>query len=112
MKIDTMNPLNVFGPWRRYVGVSLRAGLAIASIGLLLFLLMAGCKKSDTSLGSVPIALQVGTSATLGTTSVFKETIMADQSISLNTGATVEGRLLPRVAAVALTGNTVVKPAL
>jgi hypothetical protein len=54
---------------------------------------------------------QVGTSATLGTTSVFKGTIMADQSISLNTGAAIEGRLLARIAAVTLAGNTVVKPA-
>ncbi|MFH1320934.1 MAG: ice-binding family protein [Bacteroidota bacterium] len=53
---------------------------------------------------------QVGTSATLGTTSVFKGTIMADQSISLNTGATIEGRLLARIAAVTIEGSTVVKP--
>lgn len=53
---------------------------------------------------------QVGTSATLGTTSVFKGTIMADQSISLNTGATIEGRLLARIAAVTLRSNTIVKP--
>lgn len=53
---------------------------------------------------------QVGTSATLGTTSVFKGTIMADQSISLNTGAVVEGRLLARIAAVTLKGNTIVTP--
>jgi len=53
---------------------------------------------------------QVGTSATLGTTSVFKGTIMADQAISLNTGATVEGRLFARIAGITLAGNTVVRP--
>ncbi|MCJ7448713.1 MAG: ice-binding family protein [Bacteroidales bacterium] len=53
---------------------------------------------------------QVGSSATFGTTSVFKGTIMADQSISLNTGATIEGSLLARIAAVTLKGNTIVKP--
>lgn len=53
---------------------------------------------------------QVGTSATLGTTSVMKGTIMADQSISLNTGAKIEGRLLARIAAVTIKNSTVVKP--
>ena len=53
---------------------------------------------------------QVGTSATLGTTSVMKGTIMADQSISLNTGATIEGRLLARIGAVTIKSSTVVKP--
>jgi hypothetical protein len=53
---------------------------------------------------------QVGTSATLGTTSVFKGTIMADQAITLGTGATVDGRMLARIAAVTLDSNVIVKP--
>lgn len=52
----------------------------------------------------------VGTSATLGTTSIFKGNILADQSISANTGAVLEGRLLTRIGAVTLQGNTVTKP--
>lgn len=54
---------------------------------------------------------QVGSSATLGTTSVFKGTIMADQSITLATGATLEGRALTRVAAVTLDANVITIPA-
>ncbi len=54
---------------------------------------------------------QVGTSATLGTDSVFKGNIMADQSITLTTGADLEGRALTRIGAVALDSNTVTIPA-
>jgi hypothetical protein len=53
---------------------------------------------------------QVGTSATLGTTSVFKGTIMANQSVTLNTGANLNGRALARIGAVALSGSSVVMP--
>lgn len=53
---------------------------------------------------------QVGTSATLGTTSVFHGTIMADQSITLTTGARLNGRALARIGAVTLDSNAVIKP--
>jgi hypothetical protein len=53
---------------------------------------------------------QVGSSATIGGSSVFKGTIMADQSITLNTGATLEGRALARNGAVALDANIVTVP--
>jgi hypothetical protein len=53
---------------------------------------------------------QVGSSATLGTTSAFKGTIMANQSITLNTGAKLNGRALARIGAVTMAGNTVVIP--
>jgi Ice-binding-like len=43
---------------------------------------------------------QVGTSATLGTTTAFQGNLMALSSISLNNGATVIGRLLARNGAV------------
>ena len=57
------------------------------------------------------IVWQVGSSATLGTTCVFKGTIMADQSITLTTGATLDGRALARIGAVTLDSNTITTPA-
>lgn len=52
---------------------------------------------------------QVGTSATFGTTSVFKGTVMAMQSITINTGATLDGRALARIGSITMAGNTIVK---
>lgn len=52
---------------------------------------------------------QVGSSATFGTTSVFKGTVMAMQSITFNTGASLTGRALARTGAVVMAGNTIVK---
>jgi len=65
--------------------------------------LSGGAKSSN-------VFWQVGSSATLGTTSTFKGTIMADQSITLNTGATLNGRALARIGAVTMAANTVVMP--
>ena len=48
---------------------------------------------------------QVGTSATLGTTTSFQGNLMALASISLQNGATVQGRLLARNGAVTLINN-------
>jgi hypothetical protein len=50
---------------------------------------------------------QVGSSATLGTDSSFIGNIMALTSITLTTGATVEGSLLVRNGAVTLDSNTI-----
>jgi hypothetical protein len=54
---------------------------------------------------------QVGSSATLGTTTSFTGTIMAQASITLTTGAILNGRALARTGAVTLDTNTVVVPA-
>jgi len=53
---------------------------------------------------------QVSSSATLGTNSTFQGTIMALQAITLDTGATLNGRALARNAAVALDSNPVNAP--
>src|SRR5580765_5205322 len=50
---------------------------------------------------------QVGSSATLGTGSVFKGNILAMASITVTTGAITEGRLLARTAAVTLDSNVI-----
>ena len=54
---------------------------------------------------------QVGSSATLGTNSIFKGNVLADQSITVTTGATLEGRVLTRVGGVTLDSNTITSPA-
>jgi type VI secretion system secreted protein VgrG len=50
---------------------------------------------------------QVGSSATLGTTTAFKGNILALTSITLDTGATVSGRALARNGAVTMDTNEV-----
>ena len=67
-------------------------------------LLSGGAKSAN-------VFWQVGTSATLGSTTSFQGTIMADQAITLNTGASLNGRALARIGAVNFDTNAVVKPA-
>jgi hypothetical protein len=52
---------------------------------------------------------EVGSSATFGTTSVFKGTVLVMQSITLNTGATLDGKALTRSGGITMAGNTIVK---
>jgi type VI secretion system secreted protein VgrG len=53
---------------------------------------------------------QVGSSATLGSGSIFQGTILAQASITLTTGATLNGRALARTGAVSLDSNPVNVP--
>lgn len=53
---------------------------------------------------------QVGSSATLGTTTAFQGNILALASITLNTGANATGRMLARNGAVTLDTNTLLRP--
>lgn len=52
---------------------------------------------------------QVGSSATLGTSSLFRGSILALTSITVTTGAAVEGRTLARNGAVTLDTNTITR---
>ncbi len=53
---------------------------------------------------------QVGSSATFGTTSVFKGIIMAMQSITFNTGASLDGKALTRTGGITMEANTITQP--
>jgi hypothetical protein len=50
---------------------------------------------------------QVGSSATLGTNTTFVGNILAQQSITVTTGASIDGRALARTGAVTLDDNTI-----
>ncbi|CAG4928566.1 ice-binding family protein [Acidithrix sp. C25] len=53
---------------------------------------------------------QVGSSATLGTTTNFAGTILALTSVTLNTGATVNGRIFAQTGGVTLESNSITIP--
>ncbi|MEO8690794.1 MAG: ice-binding family protein, partial [Solirubrobacteraceae bacterium] len=82
------------------------------------FIFQAGSTLTTASASSVNLVngaqacnvfWQVGSSATLGTASTFRGSILALTSITATTGATVDGRLLARNAAVTLDTNTITR---
>ncbi|MEX2597842.1 MAG: ice-binding family protein [Salibacteraceae bacterium] len=52
---------------------------------------------------------QVSSSASFGTTTVFKGTVMALESITFDTGASLNGRALTRNGSITMDGNTLVR---
>jgi Ice-binding-like len=75
-------------------------------------LITASASSVNLINGAQPCNLfwKVGSSATLDTNSSFAGNIMALQSISLNNGVAVAGRLLARNGAVTLINDTVTRP--
>lgn len=59
---------------------------------------------------SANVFWQVGTSATIGVDSVFCGTLIANQSITVNSGATIDGRAIAINAAITLDTNTISVP--
>src|SRR4051812_40370793 len=53
---------------------------------------------------------QIGSSATIGSTTAFVGTIMSQASTGLNSGATLIGRALARTASVTLNNNVITRP--
>jgi hypothetical protein len=94
--LDAQGDVN--GVWIFQIASSLGTATGSAVV------LVGGAKASN-------IFWQVGTSATLATTTAFKGTIMADQSITLAHGATLEGRALARIATVTMDANAIIIPA-
>ncbi len=80
-----------------------QVGSTLTTIGSTQVILAGGAQAKN-------VFWQVASSATLGTNSVFQGTILALQSISLDTGATLVGRALARNGAVTLDSNTVTAP--
>ena len=66
---------------------------------------LAGGAKAEN------IFWKVGTQATLGTTVIFHGTIMADASITMETGATLNGRALAFTGTIALDQSIITIPA-
>ncbi|MDB5261928.1 MAG: hypothetical protein JWQ14_1209, partial [Adhaeribacter sp.] len=77
--------------------------LAVANNATVLFQELAKPRISN-------VFWQVGGNVTIGSGSYFRGSIMANQSITMSTGATIQGRLLSRAGNVNLTNNIITIP--
>jgi len=78
-------------------------GYTLTTIGSTQVVLAGGAQAKN-------VFWQVSSSATLGTNSIFQGTIMALDSVTLDTGATLNGRALARNAEVSLDANPITAP--
>jgi hypothetical protein len=94
---------NPNGTWIFKVGTALTTASGGVGTPASQVLLIGGAQAHN-------VFWQIGSAATLGTNSLFQGTIMANATITLTTGATLNGRALDRSAAVALDSNPVNVP--
>jgi Ice-binding-like/Bacterial Ig-like domain len=94
---------NPNGTWIFQVGTALTTAAGSPGTPASRVLLINGAQAHN-------VFWQIGSSATLGTYSLFQGTIMAQASITLTTGATLDGRALARAGAVTLDSNPVNVP--
>ncbi|WP_426245845.1 ice-binding family protein [Nocardioides sp. LHG3406-4] len=111
----------VAGVYRASTGMSLTGTVTLDAQGdpNAVFIFQAGSTLTTASSSRVALLnnanpcnvfWQVGSSATIGTTTDFVGTVMALTSISAQTGATFQGRLLARNGSVTLDTNTINRP--
>lgn len=112
----------VAGVYRSASSIGLTGALTLDAKGdpNAVFVFQAGSTLTTASGSSVVllngaqacnIFWQVGSSATLGTGSAFRGSVLALTDITVTTGATIEGRVLARNGAVTLDTNTITRPA-
>lgn len=80
-----------------------QVGSTLTTLGGTQVILAGGAKATN-------VYWAIGTSATLGTNSIFKGTLIAASALTMTTGAVLEGRLLAQGAAVALDTNLITVP--
>ena len=82
----------------------------VFQVGSSLTTATASSVRLINSAQSCNVFWQLGVSATLGTTSVLRGSVLALTSVTAKTGALVDGRLLARNGAVTLDTDTITRP--